>query len=101
MNIQLPNTVSTKIIPRKLHAERIYGKVVFPKPLVPPQNAMKQRLQKRITTEWERVICVISDLSITFFQTTRRVSFWQTAAKSFNVDCLVSTVRHTGGSVLV
>ncbi|GBO33699.1 hypothetical protein AVEN_67243-1 [Araneus ventricosus] len=39
--------------------------------------------------------------SFTLFQTTGRVFVWRTPAEAFHVDCLVSTVKHGGGSVLV
>lgn len=105
MNTHLQNPVSMKTIQRELHAANIHGRVAIPKPLVSARNAMK-RLQwcrehlNWTQLQWEQVIWS-DESSFTLFQTTGRVFVWRTPAEAFHVDCLVPTVKHGGGSVMV
>lgn len=105
MNTHLQNPVSMKTIQRELHAANIHGRVAIPKPLVSARNALK-RLQwcqdhlKWTQLQWEQVIWS-DESSFTLFQTTGRVFVWRTPAEAFHVDCLVPTVKHGGGSVMV
>jgi hypothetical protein len=39
--------------------------------------------------------------SFTLFPTTGRVYVWRTPKEAYNPECLVPTVKHGGGSVMV
>ncbi|GFW85474.1 transposable element Tc1 transposase [Trichonephila clavipes] len=105
MNTHLLNPVSMKIIQRELHTANIHGRVAIRKPLVSGRNAAK-RLQwcrdhlNWTQLQWEQVIWS-DESSFTLFQTTGRVFVWQALTEAFHVDCLVPTVKHGGGSVMV
>ncbi|GFV04904.1 transposable element Tcb1 transposase [Trichonephila clavipes] len=94
-----------KTIQRELHTAKMHGRVAIPKPLVLGRNASK-RLQwcrdhlNWAQLQWEQVIWS-DESSFTLFQTTGRVFVWQTPTEAFHVDCLVPTVKHGGGSVMV
>ena len=105
MNNHLQDPVSTKTIQRELHSVNIHGRVAIPKPLVTPRNAVTRRRwcqeHKNWTQQqWEHVIWS-DESSFTLFQTTGRVYVWRTPAEAFDIDCLVPTVKHGVGSVMV
>ncbi|GFY09061.1 uncharacterized protein TNCV_4662521 [Trichonephila clavipes] len=50
--------------------------------------------------QWEQVIWS-DEYSITLFLTITRVFVWLTPAEAFHIDCLVPTVKHGGGSIMV
>ncbi|GFV57348.1 transposable element Tc1 transposase [Trichonephila clavipes] len=53
-------------------------------------------------TQLQREQAIRYDKSLfTLFRTTGRVFVCRTSAKSFHVDCLVPTVKHGGGSMMV
>ncbi|GFU78352.1 transposable element Tc1 transposase [Trichonephila clavipes] len=105
MNTHLLNPVSMKTIQRGLHTANIHGIVAIRKPLVSGRNAAK-RLQwcrdhlNWTQLQWEQVIWS-DESSFTLFQATGRVFVWRTPTEAFHVDCLVPTMKHGGGSVMV
>ncbi|GFT94846.1 transposable element Tcb1 transposase [Trichonephila clavipes] len=105
MNTHLLNPVSMRTIQRELHTANIHGRVAIRKPLVSGRNSAK-RLQwcrdhlNWTQLQWEQVIWS-NESSFTLLQTTGRVFVWRTSTGAFHVVCLVPTVKHGGGSVMV
>lgn len=105
MNTHLQEGVSVKTIRRELHRANIHGRAAIPKPLVTPCNARKRRNwcngHKSWThQQWENVIWS-DESSFTLFQTKGRVYVWRTPAEAYDVACLLPTVKHGGGSVML
>ncbi|GFW75897.1 long-chain-fatty-acid--CoA ligase 5 [Trichonephila clavipes] len=105
MNTHLLNPVSMKTIQRELHTANIHGRVAIRKPLVSGWNAAKRLQWCRDHLNWTRLqwqqIIWSDESSFTLFQTTGRVFVWRTPTEAFHVDCLVLTVKHGGGSVMI
>ncbi|GFV76642.1 transposable element Tcb1 transposase [Trichonephila clavipes] len=105
MNTHLLNPVSVKTIQRELHIANIHGRVAIRKPLVSGRNAAKRLQWRQDNLNWtqlQREQAIWSDeSSFSLFQTTKRVSVCRTPTDALHVDCLVPTVKHGGGSVMV
>jgi hypothetical protein len=53
-----------------------------------------------VSNNWKQVIW--SDgLSFMLFPTSGSVYIWRTPKEAYNLECLVPTVKHEGGSVIV
>ncbi|GFS97539.1 transposable element Tcb1 transposase [Trichonephila clavipes] len=50
--------------------------------------------------QWQQVIWSV-ELTFTLFQTTGRVYVWRTPKEAFALECIVPTVKHGGGSLMV
>jgi hypothetical protein len=104
-NRHLQDPVSSRTVQRELHAANIRGRVAIRKPLVSTRNAAKRRQwcrahQSWSAQRWQHVIWS-DESAFTLFQTTGRVYVWRTPREAFTPDCLVPTVKHGGGSMLV
>lgn len=105
LNQHLDSPVSVITVRRHLHKQNIYGRAAIPKPLVTNVNA-KRRLQWCHThktwsiDKWKKVIWS-DESSFTLFPTTGRVHVWRTPAQAYDRDCLLPTVKHGGGSVII
>ncbi|GFW86287.1 transposable element Tcb1 transposase [Trichonephila clavipes] len=55
----------------------------------------------RIMAAYTNLVIWSDESSSTLSQTTRRVFVWRTPTEAFHVDCLVPTVKHGGGSMMV
>jgi 23S rRNA-/tRNA-specific pseudouridylate synthase len=105
LNQHLDSAVSIITVRRHLHKQNIYGRAAIPEPLVTEFNAKRRRQwchnhKTWSIDEWKTVIW--SDEScLTLFPTTGRVHVWRTPAQAYERDCLLPTVNHGGGSVMV
>ncbi|PRD33859.1 UNVERIFIED_CONTAM: tc1a [Trichonephila clavipes] len=96
--------VSMNTIQWELHASNIQARVDVPKTFASVCNAMKILQLSRdplnwTQLKWEEIIWSVES-SFTLFLTIRRALVWETAAEAFHVDCLISTIKHGGGSVM-
>lgn len=105
LNTHLSNTVSIKTVRRELHNANIHGRAAIAKPLITEANA---KLRKKwchdhktwTLDDWKNVVW--SDESLfTLFPTNGRVYVWRTPKEAYDPDCLLPTVKHGGGSVMI
>ncbi|GFW62473.1 transposable element Tcb1 transposase [Trichonephila clavipes] len=105
VNSHRRNPISARAVQRELQASNLYGRVGIRKPLVTARHALQRRQwcrTHRLWTlqQWQQVIW--SDKStFTLFQTTGRVYVWRTPKEAFAPECIVPTVKHGGGSLMV
>ncbi|GFX15963.1 transposable element Tc1 transposase [Trichonephila clavipes] len=105
VNSHLRNPISARTVQRELHASNLYGRVGIRKPLVTSRHALQRRQWCRThrqwtPQQWQQVIWSDESTS-TLFQTTGRVYVWRTPKEAFAPECIVPTVKHGGGSLMV
>ena len=105
LNEHLKNPVSTKTVRRELHKSGFYGRAAIRKPLLSKTNVSKhlewcRNLQNWSLEQWKNVI-FSDESSFTLFPTSGRVYVWRQPKEAFNRDCLLPTVKHGGGSVMI
>ncbi|GFX79330.1 transposable element Tcb1 transposase [Trichonephila clavipes] len=81
------------------------GRVGIRKPLVTARHALQRRQWCRAhrqwtPQQWQQVIWS-DESTFTLFQTTGRVYVWRTPKEAFALECIVRTVKHGGGSLMV
>ncbi|GFU31822.1 transposable element Tc1 transposase [Trichonephila clavipes] len=79
---------------------RTYGRVGIRKPLVTARHALQRRQWCRTHRQWQQVIWS-DESTFTLFQTTGRVYVWRTPKEAFAPECIVLTVKHGGGFLMV
>ncbi|GFU92802.1 transposable element Tcb1 transposase [Trichonephila clavipes] len=94
-----------RTVQRELHASNLYGRVGIRKPLVTARHALQRRQWCRThrqwtPQQWQQVIWS-DESTFTLFQTTGRVYVWRTPKEAFAPECIVLTVKHGGGSLMV
>ncbi|GFX86386.1 transposable element Tc1 transposase [Trichonephila clavipes] len=94
-----------RTVQRELHASNLYGRVGIRKPLVTARHALQRRHWCRThrqwtPQQWQQVIWS-DESTFTLFQTTGRVYVWRTPKEAFAPECIVLTVKHGGGSLMV
>jgi len=104
-NVHLEDSVSSRTVRRELHKLNIYGRAAIAKPFISKENAHRRRHwcneHKTWTSgNWKKVIWS-DESSFTLFPTSGRVYVWRTPEEAYNPNCLVPTVKHGGGSVMV
>jgi hypothetical protein len=109
LNIHLENPVSTQTVQCELQKYNIHGRAAIAKLLITKSNAqMRKRcchdhktwISDKQTTGNVRVLWS-DESSFTLFPTSGRVYVWRTPKEVYNPECLVPTVKHVGGSVMV
>ncbi|GFW54956.1 transposable element Tcb1 transposase [Trichonephila clavipes] len=105
VNSHLSNPISARTIQRELHASNLYGIVGIRLPLVTARHTLQRHQWCRTHRKWTPLQCqqvIWSDEStFTLFQTTGRVYVWRTPKEAFAPECIVPTVKHGGGSLMV
>ncbi|GFW58193.1 transposable element Tcb1 transposase [Trichonephila clavipes] len=94
-----------RTVQRELHASNLYGRVGICKPLVTARHALQRRQwcgthRQWTPQQWQQVIW-LDESAFTLFQTTGRVYVWRTPKEAFAPECIVPTVKHGGGSLMV
>lgn len=105
LNSHLNITVSTKTVRRELHKSNFYGRAAIAKPFITEKNAKLRKKWCRdyknwTLDDWKNVIWS-DESSFTLFPTNGRVYVWRTPKEAYNPDCLLPTVKHGGGSVMI
>jgi len=97
--------VSLSTVKRALYDAGYNSRVAARKPFISPKNK-RDRLQwcrerKEWTNEdWKKVVW--SDESrFTLFQNDGRIRVWRLQKEKYDIDCIVPTVKHGGGGVMV
>jgi hypothetical protein len=106
LNIHLENTVSTKSVRCEFHKSSIHGRAAIAKPLITESNAHMckrwcQTIKPRYQTTGNVGVIWLDELSFTLFPTAGRVYVWRTPEEVYNPECLVVTVKHEGGILLI
>lgn len=83
----------------------LHGRAAISKPLIRPQNAViRKRWCKQhvgwTSDQWKKVVWS-DESSFTLFPTTGRVYVWRSPGEEYKKECLLPTVKHGGGSVMV
>jgi hypothetical protein len=104
LNIHLEDPVSTKNVRRELHKSNMHGRAAIAIPLT-IENAKRRKRwcddHKTWTSgDWKYVIRS-EELFFTLFPISGRVYVWKTPKGAYNSECLVPTVQHEGGSVMI
>lgn len=97
--------VSVSTVQRRLRDAKLFGRVAVRKPLLKPQNK-KKRMQWALThrdwTEEDFKKVLWSDESkFEIFGSKRRIFVRRSAEEKMIPQCVVPTVKHGGGSVMV
>ena len=105
LNKHLQDPVSTKTVRRELHKSGFHGRAGIRKPLLSKTNVSKRlewckNLQNWSLEQWKNVI-FSDESSFSLFPTTGRVYVWRQPKEAFYPDCLLPTVKHGGGSVMI
>ncbi|GFU64159.1 transposable element Tcb1 transposase [Trichonephila clavipes] len=105
VNSHLRNPISARTVQRELHASNLYGRVGIRKPLVTARHALQRRQWCRThrqwtPQQWQQVIWS-DESTFTLIQTTGRVYVWRTPKEALAPECIVPTVKHGGGSLMV
>ena len=105
VNQHLNSSVLTKLIHRELYKAEYHGRAVIRKTLLFTIN-IQQRLKWCInhkgwsTDQWKQVI-FSDESSFSLFLNAGRDYVWRQPSESCNPDCLLPTVKHVGGSIMV
>lgn len=105
LNAKREVAVSLTTVKRRLQAAGLHGRVAARKPLLRPINKKKRLQWARVhqygtVKEWENVLW--SDESkFELFAGNRRVYVRRMTGERGNEQCIVPTVKHGGGSVMV
>ena len=97
--------VSVSTVRRSLNDSGLYGRVARRKPLLNDKHRRKRldfakRYQSWTSEDWKKVI--FSDESrFQLFYSNGRTYVRRRKGEEFNENCVVSTVKHGGGSVMV
>jgi hypothetical protein len=104
LNIHSEDPVSTKTVQRELHKSNIHGRAATAKRLKVTLRCVNDGVMTikpgHQTTANVHVIWS-DELSFVLFPTSGRVYVWRTSKETYNPECLVPTVKHGGGSVMV
>lgn len=105
LNSHLNNPISTKTVRWEFHESNIYGRAAISKPLITDANAKLRKKWCRdhktwTIDDWKNVVWS-DESSFTLFPTNGRVYVWRTPKEAYDPDCLLPTVKHGGGSVMI
>jgi transposase len=107
MNIHLEDPVSTKTVQHELHKSNIHGRAAITKSLITESNGQTCKRWCHVNIKPGHQITgnasVIwsNESFFMLFPTAGRVYIWRTPKEAYNLECLVPTVKHGGGSVMI
>jgi hypothetical protein len=104
LNIHLEHPVSTKTVRRELHKSNIHSIAATAKTLISENNTKKRQRwcdDHKSYMSGDKYVMWTGKPSFTSFPTSGRVYVWQMPQEAYNAACLVSTVKHGGGSVTI
>lgn len=97
--------ISLTTVKRRLRDGGLFGRVAVRKPLLRPQNKLKRlewaRNHKDWTAEDFKRVLWSDESKFEVFGTKRRIFVRRSAEQKMLPDCIVPTVKHGGGSVMV
>jgi hypothetical protein len=101
LSIHLEDPVSMKTVRHKLHKSNIYDRAAIAKSLITESNAHVHKLWCHDHKTWTSDNWKHAHDIATLFHTSGRVYVWRTPKEVYNMECLVPTVKHEGGCVMV
>ena len=105
LNIHLGEPLSIKTVRQELHISNNHGTAVIAEPLITENNIKMRKRWCNDDETWMSDDCkyVIwpDESSFTLFPASGRIYVWRTPKKTYNPECLVQTVKHGGGSVII
>jgi hypothetical protein len=106
LNSHLEDPVSTKIVRCELHKSGIHGRAAIAKPLKVMLRCLNNgdgvtTIKPGYQTSGNARVMWSDESSFTLFPMPGRVYVWRTPKEAYNPECLVPTVKHGGGSVVV
>jgi hypothetical protein len=102
LNIHLEDPISTKTVQQELHKYDIYGRAAIAEPVITENNTKRWCDDHRtwISDDCKHAVWS-NELSFTLFPTSGFVGVWRTSKKACKPECLVPTVKHGDGSVMI
>ena len=105
LSIHLEDSVSTKTVRREPHKSNVHGRPAIAKPLITENNAKRRKRWCIDHTTWTydvwKYVIWSDESSYTLTLTSGRVYTRRTPKEAYNPECLVPTVKHGGGSVMI
>lgn len=105
LNDKIGDSASIWTIRRELHKMNLRGCTAIAKPLIKPHNAIIRKRWCKVHENWTadqwRQVVRSDESSFTLFPTTGRVYVWRSPEEAYKKECLLPTVKHGGGSVMV
>lgn len=98
-------SVSASTVRRSLHHNGLHGRVPRKKPYVSKANQIKRinfakKYRNQPFTFWENILFT-DESKFEIFGAKKPPKIWRSANEAFNDKCVVKTVKHGGGSVMV
>lgn len=105
VNKTFKNPISESTVRRRLKEKGIYGRVAVKKPLLRPAN-VKKRFQwakehKKWTIDQWRKVLWSDESKFEIFGSKRKIYVRRRKNEKYARDCIVPSVKHGGGSVMV
>jgi hypothetical protein len=104
LNIHLEDPVSTKTVQYELHKSNLHSRAATAKTVITESNVqMHERLchdRKTWTSDnWKWAHDMVRRCSL--HQEEFTVYVWRTPMEAYNLECMLPTVKHGGGSAMV
>lgn len=105
VNANTPAPISLNTVKRRLLEKGMYGRVAVKKPLLRPNNFQKrldfaERHKDWTVDDWKSVLWT-DESRFELFGSKRRQFVRRKVGERYNPKCIVPTVKHGGGSVMV
>ncbi|GFU52370.1 transposable element Tc1 transposase [Trichonephila clavipes] len=95
-------SVSSRTVPRELKNLGFHGRAATLKPNITPQNRLQRcRDHRHWTVDMWKTVLWKDESRFTVWQSDGRVWVWRMPVERFFSDCIVSTVKFGGGSIMV
>lgn len=97
--------VSLTTVKRRLRDANLFGRVAVRKPLLRPQNKRKRMQWAHTHRDWTeedfKKVLWTDESKFEIFGSKRRIFVRRSAEEKMMPDCVVPTVKHGGGSIMV
>lgn len=105
LNATLPKPISVSTVKRRLQKAGLHGRIALRKPLLRKENKKKRmqwaRLHQNWTLEdWHKVLWT-DESKFELFGSRRRIFVRRSLGERAREQCIVPTVKHGGGSVMI
>jgi hypothetical protein len=103
LNIHLEDLVSTKTVRPEPHKSNIHGRAAIAKPLITESNAQLRRRWCHVINPGHQTSVNVRDMvgRVVLRVVQEEFCVWRTPKETYNLECLVPTVKYGGGSVMV
>lgn len=105
VNKSLNKPVSLTTVKRRLRNAKLFGRVAVRKPLLRPQNKKKRMQWALFHRDWTeddfKKVLWTDESKFQVFGSNRRIYVRRSTEEKMLPDCVVPTVKHGGGSIMV